>query len=338
MALIKCKECGHMISDKATKCPKCGCPIIIENETQYSANVSQQPVYYNENNKGNRNKWLYGIVALVFVALVVGGGYWWYSQSQENQKIQHFVELFAKAVENGDSLTLHTLYPDSECADSLYIPSSEPLISKIKESNEFKVEWNKDLWIELSPQGKDEWTISASQGVFAWPKDVMDFAMKTGQWKSGLTDKDISTRMKDINFKKSMIDGFCSNFKRKVIQKGSLSVLKESKFEDDPWTLGSTIANTNDIQISGSDYKITMMVWDQYLYNNNLDEKEAWKPASIQGKDIAPNSETVISHSLEGFQGVKDSSVKIQWNINDQQLFNKYFVAKGNEYDEYLKL
>ena len=27
MALIECSNCGHMISDKATKCPKCGCPI-----------------------------------------------------------------------------------------------------------------------------------------------------------------------------------------------------------------------------------------------------------------------------------------------------------------------
>ena len=27
MALIKCKNCGHMVSDKGTKCPKCGTPI-----------------------------------------------------------------------------------------------------------------------------------------------------------------------------------------------------------------------------------------------------------------------------------------------------------------------
>ena len=27
MALIQCKECGHMISDKATTCPKCGCAV-----------------------------------------------------------------------------------------------------------------------------------------------------------------------------------------------------------------------------------------------------------------------------------------------------------------------
>ena len=27
MALIKCSECGKEISDKATSCPNCGCPI-----------------------------------------------------------------------------------------------------------------------------------------------------------------------------------------------------------------------------------------------------------------------------------------------------------------------
>lgn len=28
MALIKCPECGKEISDKATACPNCGCPVI----------------------------------------------------------------------------------------------------------------------------------------------------------------------------------------------------------------------------------------------------------------------------------------------------------------------
>lgn len=27
MALINCSECGHQVSDKATTCPNCGCPI-----------------------------------------------------------------------------------------------------------------------------------------------------------------------------------------------------------------------------------------------------------------------------------------------------------------------
>ena len=27
MALIKCKDCGQMVSDRAVRCPKCGCPV-----------------------------------------------------------------------------------------------------------------------------------------------------------------------------------------------------------------------------------------------------------------------------------------------------------------------
>ena len=27
MALIKCSECGHMISDRASTCPQCGAPV-----------------------------------------------------------------------------------------------------------------------------------------------------------------------------------------------------------------------------------------------------------------------------------------------------------------------
>jgi hypothetical protein len=36
MALIKCTECGHSISDRAIKCPNCGAPL------QASSNVAQK--------------------------------------------------------------------------------------------------------------------------------------------------------------------------------------------------------------------------------------------------------------------------------------------------------
>lgn len=41
MALIKCNECGHTISDKAESCPNCGCPI---EDTQ-------------DNGQANKNGW-----------------------------------------------------------------------------------------------------------------------------------------------------------------------------------------------------------------------------------------------------------------------------------------
>ena len=36
MALIKCKECGREISDKASVCPHCGCPVELDDAGQES--------------------------------------------------------------------------------------------------------------------------------------------------------------------------------------------------------------------------------------------------------------------------------------------------------------
>ncbi len=56
MALIKCSGCGHIISDKASKCPKCGCaqaekqqrPDVPQHE---SRQAESHPGYYNEEDK-----------------------------------------------------------------------------------------------------------------------------------------------------------------------------------------------------------------------------------------------------------------------------------------------
>lgn len=90
MALIKCPECGHMISDKATRYPKCGTPSLIENDAQFQTNrnqqpIHQQPVYYGDGNRGNNNKWLYVVIALLLAA-IAGGGYYFYDRNKQVEK------------------------------------------------------------------------------------------------------------------------------------------------------------------------------------------------------------------------------------------------------------
>lgn len=54
MALIKCKECGKEISDKATTCIHCGCPVIL-NETKKIDIKTEEKEQVKSNNKLKRN-------------------------------------------------------------------------------------------------------------------------------------------------------------------------------------------------------------------------------------------------------------------------------------------
>ena len=339
MALIKCNECGHMISDRATKCPKCGCPTTKGTEPHIHQETPQGQPFYYENKKGRRfRKWLYGIIALL-VAIIAGGGYWWYSQTSDEREVKQFVEKFAKAVESGDKQTIQQLYPKSDGAESLHVSYYVDSMSIVHPTGNdtLDVKLSHSQSIRLTKDAKKQMYIVSSKGLFDFTKEEIDFAIKTGWINSSLDDAVKAERLKDKEFYKSIVNEFCSNFKKRVIQKGSLRVLKPAEFELDDWKLGITMANTTDVVISGSDYKVTMKVWDQNLYNNSLNENAAFFSITINGKDIAPDGETLMSHSLKGSQMVKDNSVRIQWLIDDQKLFNKYFVAKGDEYEKYLE-
>jgi hypothetical protein len=121
MALIKCKQCGNLISDKATKCPKCGCATN-KDLTNYQVDedrvLAEEPVNYEEDSGSNTKKYL--LIALL-VAAIVGGGYWWYSQSGDKQEALQFVEQFAKAIEADDRQTVCQLYPNAEKAEAFAI-------------------------------------------------------------------------------------------------------------------------------------------------------------------------------------------------------------------------
>lgn len=66
MSLIKCSNCGHMISDKAEKCPKCGC--VVQKEDYALENDEKIEVSSYEGR--NRRKW---VIAAILLCLITGG-------------------------------------------------------------------------------------------------------------------------------------------------------------------------------------------------------------------------------------------------------------------------
>lgn len=129
MALIKCNECGHMISDKAVKCPKCGTPIqtikeaakTIEKEEKVIAEIespkaeiakADKPINESPKDEEPLNKrneveavvpdepksqtWKKVCGFIIFIAIVIGGIYL-YVDKQNKAQIEKETMLKAKA-------------------------------------------------------------------------------------------------------------------------------------------------------------------------------------------------------------------------------------------------
>lgn len=70
MALIKCPECGREISDKASSCPSCGCPIESQKSEIVNNIVNEKIIDLQQPNKSNKKNML--IIAIIAVLVVIG--------------------------------------------------------------------------------------------------------------------------------------------------------------------------------------------------------------------------------------------------------------------------
>jgi len=98
MALIKCINCGHMISDKAVKCPKCGTPIqmikeaakpiekeeIVIAEIETPKAIAKAEAVVPDEPKSQTWKKVCGIFIFAIIAIV--GGYYYIQNVKTNSK------------------------------------------------------------------------------------------------------------------------------------------------------------------------------------------------------------------------------------------------------------
>lgn len=100
MALIKCSECGHMVSDKASVCPKCGCPLESAETTEEKV-MSEKP----KKKKG----WIWGLIVVLF-CLIGGGCYYALTKlsnsNSDKDAIVEFTPEFINSIEKYDILCI----------------------------------------------------------------------------------------------------------------------------------------------------------------------------------------------------------------------------------------
>lgn len=107
MALIKCRECGYDVSDKAYKCPNCGCLLEVEvTPEEIEVEVTPGITKEYEEEPQNRRTGLWILVA-VLICAVLGGGYFVFDHFVNADDKDAIVELtpeFIKAVNQYDEL------------------------------------------------------------------------------------------------------------------------------------------------------------------------------------------------------------------------------------------
>lgn len=100
MALITCKECGGKMSDRATECPHCGCPI--EFQTEETSKPQNQQLQQHKPIKPLIGLWI--TLAVVGVIAVIAGAFLLFGNSTFGKPTLKITPEFTKALERYDQI------------------------------------------------------------------------------------------------------------------------------------------------------------------------------------------------------------------------------------------
>ena len=267
---------------------------------------------------------LSALCAVVTLATSCGG-------KSEADQVKDFALDFAAKVSQNQVDSIRALYADAAKIDSFavaFVPDSVS-VAETETPGTYKVSLGTaDFTVKRADDGT--MSVTGSHGLAAYPAAALDFAKKTGQWKDGLSDAEQAVRMADKDFRPYVVASFPKAFAKMLMVKGKLRVVKGLNGPDMAVvTMGANVVSTCDKPIDGSDYEVVFKgQWMNDFVITPTTEREP-------GKDIAPKDSVLITTEVLEYDVLQRAYVNIK--ISNDSLFNKYFTATGNEYDEYLK-
>ncbi len=114
MALIKCEECGQMISDKAVKCPKCGAPIVKESVVPAQQTTVQQPQaeqrqpnpQQQPEKQENNKKPIIILLSIVLIAIVASIGLYFLLRNNTAESQKEFISTSSGTINGHEYVDL----------------------------------------------------------------------------------------------------------------------------------------------------------------------------------------------------------------------------------------
>ena len=250
-----------------------------------------------------------------------------------DSKIKAFAEEFATAVANGDRATITRMYPDAEKADSLAVTynADSVVITKDEAQKQTTLTFSKGVDLVVSENADGELVIQSSHGIFAYPAAELAFAKKTGQWKDGLTDAELSERMAD----KGLADYLFEAFNNKV--KSALSIVNTGTWGDDyyegEWVSSKgavfDVKNSSSMDIPGSAWNIIYK--EGYWGGGEMATEE------VPGIDVKAGETVTVKTKKLGSSMESETGERLNIKGFTKEEFMAAFIPTGNEYDEYVK-
>jgi hypothetical protein len=246
-------------------------------------------------------------------------------------KAKTFVEEFANAIKNNDTTAIIQMYPDAVKADSLALAFNADSVSieELETEGMFKVRCcGKEEMIIATNPDNEQLFIKESRGVFVWPKEKFDFALKTGWYNGDLTDVENAQRLSDTVF----VDFLGSQLAAEI--KKNLTVKDKGYLKSNDWITNTAVVyNNNDFDLPDGVYEVenhqSVMNWHlQKIVDHGYSEK-------VRGKKTPSHGSCKYSFPETNYETFCRYTVKVI--MPNEQLAYLFYKPTGTDYEDYLK-
>ena len=216
MALINCKNCGKMISDKAKACPHCGTPVDFkqsvndqsalnqnqEAEVPPSIVVAPEPVESFEEPKRKSRAGLIIAAVLGLLAVLGIGGWLWYDNNQKRVEQERQMAILAEKARQ-DSIAAAELREQAR-QDSIAEVQKQEKINTIYNEYVKVLKRHHDGRYFLFDITKDDvpelWTIYPDSDISEWPNILSVYGIENNSSKIIYTTESCTRYYKGDNY------------------------------------------------------------------------------------------------------------------------------------------
>lgn len=249
-----------------------------------------------------------------------------------NKDVENFAVDFGNKVAANKLDSVRMLYPAAAEADSLALTFAADSISvePMEKDGEFKVTYANGKYIIVNRAEDGTITVKESTGLFAYPKEGMDFATQVGGLKPGLSDVKVAEVMANMpGLKTKLYEDYIATLKNALVV-GKLKITKQIAFMMDEGHGYYPLTNTTDQPIAAKDYTLNFRAsWINMMSEGSRSYSEKGK------KDIPAKGTIQVPVSFSGRSGVELMSATVAKPTMEEFLSN--YKPTGKEYEEYAK-